>query len=196
MKKLIIEIALVLLNVALFIFLIVYLLKPVYFNREKAFRSEKVIQRLKDVREAQILYKTVYNSYAGDFETLLNFLKNDSIPVVEAYGDVPDSLTEEQALKMGIITRQKKYLPARDEIVKKIVNPIDSIPYIPFAQGEMFSLQSDSIFISPSNFPVFEATAQNKQYLKGMNYKDRGLKSNDVIKVGSLKTLSLDGNWE
>ena len=75
------------------------------FQEESNYRKSAVIQDLKDIRTAQIAFKDKYRVYANDFNSLLSFVKNDSLTVVKAVGETPDSLTEDQALKKGIISR-------------------------------------------------------------------------------------------
>ena len=72
------------------------------FQEETNYRKSAVIQDLKDIRTAQIAFKDKYRVYAGDFNSLLSFVKNDSLAVVKAIGETPDSLTEDQALLAGI----------------------------------------------------------------------------------------------
>ena len=49
------------------------------FQEEANFRKSAVIQDLKDIRTAQIAFKDKYRVYAGDFNSLLSFVKNDSL---------------------------------------------------------------------------------------------------------------------
>ena len=86
------------------------------FQEVADFRKSAVIQDLKDIRTVQIAFKDKYRVYAGDFNTLINFVKNDSLAVIKAIGEVPDSLTENQALKAGIISRDTVFIPAYESI--------------------------------------------------------------------------------
>ena len=81
------------------------------FQEESNYRKSAVIQDLKDIRTAQIAFKDKYRVYANDFNSLLSFVKNDSLTVVKAVGETPDSLTEDQALKKGIISRDTIFVP-------------------------------------------------------------------------------------
>ena len=75
------------------------------FQELSDFRKSAVIQDLKDIRTAQIAFKDKYKVYANDFNSLISFVKSDSLAVVKAIGEVPDSLSEEQVLQIGIIKR-------------------------------------------------------------------------------------------
>jgi len=67
--------------------------KPIRFNKEKDQREAATIQRLKDIRSAQIAFRAEHNRYTGDFDSLITFLKTDSFRVVQAIGSVPDSMS-------------------------------------------------------------------------------------------------------
>ena len=86
------------------------------FQEETNFRKSAVIQDLKDIRTAQIAFKDKYRVYADDFNSLLSFVKNDSLAVVKAIGETPDSLTEDQALMAGIISRDTVFVPVYQTI--------------------------------------------------------------------------------
>jgi len=160
--------------------------KPIRFQKEKKVRYAAVIKRLKDIREAETTYKSVYGTYTGSFDTLLSFLKNDSLPLIKMVGQIPDelldSITEKQAVEMGIIVRDTAYIPVHDSILQK--TNIDSLPYIPYTNGVKFKLQAGKIEVSKTMQPVFEC-------------KDvKPFDPNQVLKVGSMVEVSTSGNWE
>ena len=85
--------------------------KPIRFNKEKDRIEQATIQRLKDIRTAQLAFRSEFGQFTGDFDSLITFLKTDSFSVVQAIGSVPDSMIEElgsrkkaelQALKEGV----------------------------------------------------------------------------------------------
>ena len=160
--------------------------KPIRFQQEKKVRYSAVIKRLKDIRKAETTYKSVYNVYTGSFDTLLNFLKNDSLRLIKKIGQIPDelldSITEKQAVKMGMIVRDTLYIPVHDSILQKV--DIDSLPYIPYTNGAKFKLQAGEIEVSQTKQQVFEC-------------KDsKPFDPSQVLKVGSMVEVSTSGNWE
>lgn len=188
MKKLIIQISLTVLIIVLAYFVYESIMKPIRFNKERATREAKVIERLKEIRTAQIAYKSIYNEYAGTFDTLTNFLKNGTFPVVLKIGDEEDST--------AVIIRDTTYVAVFDSIFKtKSREFIDSLPFIPYAEGEQFLLKADKIERSRVVIPVFEVFAAYEQFLKGLNIKNM-VEPKEGLKVGSLDSPSVDGNWE
>ena len=183
---------------------------PIKFNKQLGKRTEVVVKNLIDIRTAQSFYKSVYGKYAGNFDALINFYKNDSITVVRAVGSISDSLlnlgmTETEAISKGIIIREKSKVAVKDTIFDKGF-AIDSLKYIPFSHGVEFEIGSGEI-VTGSNVKVqvFEARAPYNIFLKGL---DKQLIINLIdekkvnklypgLKVGSLEEANNNaGNWE
>jgi hypothetical protein len=174
------------------------IMKPIDFKNEKDARYEKVIERLKDIRTAQVAYKSVYEKYTGSFDTLINFVKHDSFPVVYKEGSEDDSL----AVAKGLIVRKTSYVPVRDSIFPKDF-PVDSLRYIPYAGNKEFLLQAGTIVTaSKVTVQVFEAGALNFDFLNGLD-RQLIINMNDVAKdfkglrVGNIQEANNNaGNWE
>ncbi len=184
--------------------------EPIRFNREVEKREDATIQKLKDIRRAEEIYKSKFGLYMGDFDTLIAFVKFDSLPIVLAIGSIPDSLydlgvTEKKAIEMGIIVRDTNYVSVLDSIFHPTYD-IDSLRYVPFADTNQFFLgAADLETASKVKVKVFEAYVLNNVLLHGLNRQliinynaDRekivGFKG---LKVGSLEASTNNaGNWE
>lgn len=184
--------------VALLYFIYTGVMKPINFDKEQAHRYEKVIKRLKDIRSAEIAYKSVYGKFTGSFDTLLQFVKYDSFPVLYAEGSMDDSL----AVLQGRVIRDTIYVPVKDSLFPKNYH-YDSLRYVPFAPpGTKFDLQAGVLMTaSQLEVPVFQASALNFDILAGMdrqlivNLND--LKEFPGLKVGDIKEANNNaGNWE
>ena len=185
------------------------IMEPIRFNKEKKKREDATIQNLKDIRTAEVAYKTKYAKYTGSFDTLINFVKFDSFPFVMAIGRISDSLwdkgvTEKEAIKMGIIIRDTSYVSVLDSIFSKTY-PIDSLRVIPYCSEEFFLAAAKIETASKVKVNVFEAHVLNSVLLHGLNKqliinysaekeKITGFKG---LKVGSLEEATNNaGNWE
>ena len=185
------------------------IMEPIRFNKEKKKREDATIQNLKDIRTAEVAYKTKYAKYTGSFDTLINFVKFDSFPVVMAIGRISDSLwekgvTEKEAIKMGIIIRDTSYVSVLDSIFS-ITYPIDSLRFIPYCHEEFFLAATKIETASKVQVNVFEAHVLNSVLLHGLNKqliinysaereKITGFKG---LRVGSLEEATNNaGNWE
>ncbi len=56
---------------------------PIKFNQVKNDRYTQVIDRLKDIRTAQIAHKDVNGFYANNFDSLVSFVDNGIFTVIE-----------------------------------------------------------------------------------------------------------------
>ena len=185
--------------------------KPVRFQREYDFRKHKVIDRLVNIRTAQVAYKSVYSQYTGSFDTLINFIRTDSLPMIRMEGTLTDSMieagiSEAQALKMGMIRRDTTRISAIDSLFHGKLALIDSIEYVPFSNGVKFELGSTFLnTASGVKVTVFEAKTPNDVFLKGLDRQEI-INLNDLakkidkypgVKVGSLEEANNNaGNWE
>lgn len=204
-------------NIILFVVIIVlaYFLwesiaEPIRFEKAKKKRYNVTIQNLKDIRTAELAYLAVNGRFTGNFDTLIDFVKNDSIPMVKAIGSVPDTLTEKQALEMGIIRRDTSYISTLDSLYDDGY-AIDSLRFVPFTNAVEFTLGAkilsvgSKVGVSTLKVPVFEAKVLNRVLLNGLNRQlrinldDEAIKMDRYIglKVGSLEqNINNAGNWE
>ncbi len=162
------------------------------FARKKAKINAAVISRLKDIRTAQLTFRTKYGRYTGSIDTLVNFVKYDSLPEIRAVGEVPDSLTESEALEYGIISRDTFYVSVAEvkftapHIIEKrgknySFDP-DLMVIAPYSK-KPFALQAGFIDVSGLQKPVFEA-------------KDPEPFAEPALRVGSMTEANTNGNWK
>ncbi len=179
-------------GLAVVIVLLVYFVydsirRPIRFLNEKEMREAVVIDRLKDIRSAQVAYRSVYSEYTGDFDTLVDFIRYGKLPIIRKIGDAEDTL--------AVLIRDTTYVSVFDSLFRKRTSGyVDSLPFIPFSGGEKFHLQAGKIERSRVMLPVFEAFAANRFFLKGLNpdYFD----PEEGLSVGNMDAPTIDGNWE
>ena len=173
------------------------------FQEVADFRKSAVIQDLKDIRTAQIAFKDKYRVYAGDFNSLLNFVKTDSLALVKAIGEVPDSLTEDQALKAGIISRDTVFVPAYESVFNeeylstrdnRFPFNLDDLPSVPFSE-KSYSIESGNIEKGKVIVQVFEVSTNYATFLNGLDATNKGIDLEKTLSVGSMSDASINGNW-
>lgn len=189
------------------------IMTPIRFNREREIRENKTIERLKDIRTAQIAFKSEYERFTGDFDSLITFLKTGHFKVVKAIGSAPDSLIEAVGKKEAEKIALKKGLIQRDTIQLSVIDslfyagyPVDSIRFVPFTENYEFELGAGEVQTgSKVRVRVFEAKVPYDVLLAGLdpqliiNYKEEREKITGYpgLKVGSLEeTTNNAGNWE
>jgi hypothetical protein len=184
---------------------------PISFEKAKDRRYEATIQRLKEIRQAELAYKDVYEKFTGSWDTLIDFVKFDSVRNVRKVGELTDSMieegiTEKKAVELGLIIRdtikqsvlEAEFGSSFDPEKLKIVPVSDTVAE--------FDLAADIITTgSGIKVPVFQAKAHNnvilrgldRQYIINLNEQRRLNEKYPGLKVGSLtKTVNNAGNWE
>ncbi|MFM1875649.1 MAG: hypothetical protein RL266_1386 [Bacteroidota bacterium] len=166
---------------------------PIEFNQEKEKRYAKVIDKLETIRDWQLAHKSVYRGYAPTFDSLFAFINVDSFPVIRALGTVPDTLTEQEAVDMGLVTRDTVLVSVRDSLFKGD-GDLNDMRIIPYSQNQEFVMESGVIEKGQVQVPVFEVFGQNAYIFDGIEpeYYD----PKDGLRVGSMTDPSTSGNWE
>ncbi len=208
--RIVINILLTLVIITLGYLLYESVMEPIRFNQEKDKREAAIIERLIDIRSAQVLYRGKYGSYTGSFDTLIDFIKYDSIPIVFRRGQLTDEqlergMTEAEGIRRGFIVRDTAFTTITDSIFKTSY-PIDSMRYVPYAGGAEFNLEAGVVeTASRVSVRVFEASVLNDVFLRDLdrqqviNYNE--LRSEIVgfpgLRVGNINTPNNNaGNWE
>lgn len=136
MKKLIIQIVLAAVIVFLGYQCYESIMVPQRFETIKKQRYDRIIQKLKDIRTAQEAYRTEKGKYTASFDTLINFIKYDSVKIIRSIGQLTDEqleagMTEAEAVKKGFIIREVIKVNALENIFGKNY-AIDNLRYVPF----------------------------------------------------------------
>ena len=206
MKK--IALQLVMVAIVFFLGYKVYesIMEPVEYKNATDVRENVIKAKLGYIKSLEIEYKKIYGNYISDFDTLIDFYHNDSMPIVMKEGSVPDTLTESMALEMGIISRDTTKIAISDTLLKDMTTfKVDDLAIVPFTHGKVrFELESGTVVRANFDVPVFEVKCFKKDYLAEI--KAQELLHNDILllkeddkfpglKLGSLTEPSTDGNW-
>lgn len=179
--------------------------EPIRFQKAKKKRDAKVIQRLKDIRTAELAFQEKYDKFTEDWDSLINFVKHDSIFEVIKEGMPPDTLSEKAALEMGLIKRDTVRVLALEGLFNEEFHA-DSLQYVPFTDGEKFDLFSGTYTTSDGNVtvPIFQASTPFTTYLQGLNEQQiinlklerERLNQFEGLKVGTKdEPNNHAGNW-
>ncbi len=162
------------------------------FTRKKQRVESETIQHLKDIRTAQLAFRETHKRFIADLDSLVSFVKNDSIIEIRAIGDKPDTLTTAEAISLGIITRDTfmvsvldvKFINISEAALKKRRYPFnpDEMIYAPFS-GKMFI----------SDAGVIEVSGGIKRYV--FEVKDPEPIAEPALTVGSMIESHTNGNW-
>ncbi|HPK10551.1 MAG TPA: hypothetical protein PK147_10610 [Saprospiraceae bacterium] len=169
--------------------------EPIRFQEVKSKRAIVVQNKLKKIRTAEEIYRTITGEYAGSFDTLSLVLKRDSIPFVKLISDPDDPTNGDKFTK--IVT----YSAAIDSIKRLGIN-LDSLRYVPFAPANTtFDIAADTMTYQSTLVNVVEVGTPWKTFMG--DYGDPRFKKydafydpNKMLKFGDLNKPSVAGNWE
>lgn len=181
---------------------------PIKFGNEQKAREAKVVERLIDIRNAEVLYKNANNKYTANFDSLILFCQNAEIPIVKIVPD-PTDTTFTRTINDTI-----GYVKVMDSIKSKREDfNINDIKFVPFSNPQQqFELESGNIDRNGIKIPVFEARTPYDVYLAtpGTAFSEKEWKQRvdnakaekesinryAGLKVGSMEEATTDGNWE
>jgi hypothetical protein len=180
---------------------------PIKFNKVKNERYTQVINRLKDIRNAQIAHKDVTGFYANNFDSLVSFVDNGIFTLIEKrdssfleYNRLYriDMLKEVEIVDTLGFVSVKDSLFGQNESYKMMAKiPIQGT-------DSEFSIKADIIDKNGYQVPVFEVKVakdivlfdQNKDLLDQENkvISVDGVNGREII-LGSMSEVSTSGNW-
>ena len=181
---------------------------PIKFNKVKNERYAKVIDRLKDIRKAQIAHKDVKGVFANNFDSLVKFVDEGIFTLIEkkdsSYLEYDrtyriDMLREVIVIDtLGTVSVKDSLFSGTERYKKMAYIPIDGV------QDSMFRIKSEVINKNGYNVPVFEVKVSKNIVLFDQN-KDLVKQENETVSVdgvngpeivlGSLSNVSTNGNW-
>ncbi|CAI8294234.1 MAG: Uncharacterised protein [Cryomorphaceae bacterium] len=203
MKAKQIALILITLNIILAYFVYNSINSEVEFQQVAKVRIAENVQKLKDLRQVQIAYKKVNNNYSNNFESLIDFLENDSMAIVKAIGETPDTLTDEQALELGIISRDTAYVLAKETVFdeaylnsrnEKFPLDLSALTIVPYS-NKNYSLDAGMVEKGKVVVQVFEISTTYGTVFTGLDAENKSFELGNLLKVGSMDEASLNGNW-
>jgi hypothetical protein len=180
--------------------------KEIQFNKLKVERYKVVIDRLIDIRDSQLAYKEVNGTYAGDFDKLISFVANDSVPITQRRDTLV--LDEERTRAFGGVETMKtltlidtlSFYKVKDSLFKGSDRYNRMMDVGIGKEGAKFTLKAGKL----DEYPVFEASVEKAIILDDQEpyliEKENQVVSVDgvngpTLKVGSMDEVFTKGNW-
>lgn len=192
---------------------------PIDFQNEKIARYEVVKQRLSDIRDAELAFKKVYGRYTGGFDSLIHFVRTDSIMDVKAEGVIPDYISQEMAdslgvdyfqlIEIGFLTewqciqlarKDTSFHFRRDTFYKPVETEI-------FLNEKAMEKRTHPYYLDSLPYVPFTNGKAKFSLQSGFIDKNGGkapvfmaidthpFDSTDVYQIGSMDDVSTNGNW-
>ena len=168
------------------------ILGPVRFEKIREQREKAVIQRLMEIRKAEIEYKEQNGKYTASFDSLFQFIKT--------------------AKKKRVILAHFRRDTVETSLLKELfpnytAENIEKMSIIPYSKNDKFELKVNNNYTNASGIriPLFEAAAPYESYLYDLdkqelfNLIDKAENENKFpgLKVGSIiEPNNNAGNWE
>ncbi|MBE6203757.1 MAG: hypothetical protein E7136_00430 [Rikenellaceae bacterium] len=185
---------------------------PLSFEQQLDERNAAVTVKLKDIRAAERAFKSKYQYFTGDFDSLINFILTDSLTMERKLVDEDDSVAMAQLKKAG----KKNIEQYNIAVVDTIFNPrklskqeIQDLRWIPYTDNKVeFILEAAKVMTGANVLvPVVECRAPYKLYLDTVTYRQNIINLIDDrvnnfnayagLKFGSMEGSNNEaGNWE
>jgi len=185
---------------------------PIRFEKETGQRKSLVIDRIKDIRTAERAFKTKYQHFTSDFDSLINFVLNEELELERKIVDEDDSVALAMLKKAGKKNVETFTIAVIDTIfAPKTLTPdqVKELRYVPFTERKtQFILEAGQLTTgSGVVVPVVECRVPYKAFLDTVEYRQEiiNLIDNEVnnfnrypgVKFGSMENANNEaGNWE
>jgi len=181
---------------------------PIRFNEIKNDRYAKVIDRMKDIRTAQIAHKDVKGEYASNFDSLVKFIDEGIFTLIEKRDSSYlqyDRTYRIDMLREVIVIDTLGSVPVKDSLFKD-TDRYKNMAYIPIEGIEDSTFQINAKIINKNGYkvPVFEVKI-SKNILLFDQDDELVVQENETVSVdgvngpeivlGSLSNVSTNGNW-
>lgn len=183
--------------------------EPIQFNKLKQKRYAKVIERMKDIRDAELAYKQVTGKFAGDFDQLINFIDTAQFTITQRRDTTV--LDKEYKQRYGVDKYKEVvlidtlgYVPVKDSLFGEN-SDYRQMMFVPTTEKtEKFSLEAGTLMKNETPIPVFEAKVAKEVILKDQDpdlvMQEKQVVSVDAvdgayITVGSMTEVNTNGNW-
>lgn len=182
---------------------------PVQFNEEKEKRYAKVIENLKDIRDSEMAYREVTGGFAGDWNSLVQFIDTAQFTLTQRKDTVVADLEYQKIYGVDrnieiVVIDTLGYVSVKDSLFgttnryKTMMNvPIEGV-------DAQFELDAGTLDKSGNLIPVFEAKVDKAVVLQGLD-NDQIIQEKQVIsvdqvngkyiQVGSMSEVKTGGNW-
>lgn len=190
--KIVIHLILFLVSLGLMYALYSTIKEPIQFKTHYKKRSDAVVDKLKDIRTAQKLYRTITDTFATNFGDLENVLTTGQFEIVQVTGD-RDAIG-------AVVSYDTIYIAAKDSLAA-IELDVKSLRKVPFSENKQFEIYASQVDQQGITIPVVEVSAKWGEFMGeyGTAYYskyDRNYAPSNRLKFGSRSKANLSGNWE
>ena len=213
MGKKIIQFVLGLVVLALAYYVYVLISTPIKFENEQKLREAAVIERIKDIRTAERQFKSKYQRFTADFDTLITFVLTETMEGERKIVDEDDSVAMAQAKrKYGKKFKnvEKFTYSVKDSIFKHLSpEQVQELRYVPFTNNQTQYILEAGMLATESKviIPTVECRTPYIAFLDTVRYRQEVVNLVDNVKNNFNKYPGIKfglmtagnneaGNWE
>lgn len=185
---------------------------PIKFENETNLRKAAVIERIKTIRTAERQFKAKYQRFTADYDTLINFVLNETMTAERKIVDEDDSvmLATYKARFKNFKNSETFEYSIKDSIFKDLSeHQIRDMRFIPYTNNQREYILEAGIITTESKvvIPTVECRAPYIAFLDTIKYRQEIINLIDDqvnnfnnyagIKFGSMESGNNEaGNWE
>ena len=182
--------------------------EPIQFNEVKEKRYAIVIEKLKDIRAAELAHRTVTGEFTGEWDDLISFLDTAQFTLTQRRDT---TVLDEEFKRIYKVDRWKEivvvdtlgYRSVKDSLFGDedyrdlMVVPIEGV-------DAEFELEAGTVVKNETRIPVFEAKVPKRVILYDqdpqlLSQEEQVVSVDEVngpfISVGSMEDVNTSGNW-
>ena len=186
---------------------------PINFENEQKAREAAVIERIKDIRSAERVFKSKYQRFTADFDSLINFVLTETMEGERKKIDEDDSVAMAQAKKLygkKFQNIEKFTFSVKDSLFKHLtVEQVHELRYVPYTNNQTEYILEAGMLATESKviIPVVECRTPYIAFLDTVKYRQQVINlvdnmKNNFNRYPGIKFGAMDrgnneaGNWE
>ena len=186
---------------------------PIKFENEQKEREAAVIERIKDIRTAERIFKSKYQRFTADFDSLINFVLTEELQGERKKIDEDDSVAMAQAKKKygkKFKNIEKFTFSVKDSLFKHpTVEQVKELRYVPYTNNQTEYILEAGMLATESKviIPVVMCRTPYIAFLDTVAYRQQVINLVDNMKnnfnrypgimFGSMERGNNEaGNWE
>ena len=186
---------------------------PIFFEQAQKEREKAVIERIKDIRTAERQFKSKYQHFTADFDSLINFVLNETMEGERKKIDEDDSVAMAQAKKKygkKFKNVEKFTYSVKDSIFKHLsAEQVAELRYVPFTDNKTEYILEAGMLTTESKIviPVVRCRTPYIAFLDTVKYRQEVINLVDHVKTNLNKYPGIEfgsmlrgnneaGNWE
>ena len=222
--KILFRIVLVVVILILAVMVMRSIMRPEKFRTVYNERCELIKEKLITIRDVQAVYKNENKTFIADADSLADFATNGTVSIIKNVGDIPEGMTEAEALKTGLLRKETVQISAMEKVMEtdasRKVENFNNLQYVLGHSGPKFNIQTGTIASKTYEIPVYMIVVPlddiladmdkaitpehaspftkffNKIFYNGLADETQYRSQYKDMVMGSLTEASTSGNWE